>query len=446
MFVACLWFSTAVNTQKVAELCLRLSPQICIRKDHAVFIEIGKCKNLYSQAGFEARIQVVLRKLGLTAQIGFGQDITDALLRARYNVRGKADSVRDIDTLPLTALLDFADPFHRDEVLRKYVTKMILSFQDLGVRDIARFKLLPACELVPRFGPVAVLCRQRVHFEVPVPWSYWKPEEIISEKIEFPYFEFYGELEPVLFELKKQLDSIFQRLWARGLKAQSMRVKIFCETNSRNPKPFRDFSFDFLFPQSATKGALKIINERLSRDFQRQPVTTPLQGLETTVTAQVAGTHGQKNLLHRHKETFEQQQALLGQLSEIHGRENIFFAELVEDRRPERSWKKVDKTDQKKSVEFNRQLTTRMPLRPTHLLKPEQIEVTAGFVHLRGKKLRIAAVSSEVERITGGWQNIPADLKNSYDRSYFQIELENHTELLVFQTADQKYYLHGFFG
>jgi hypothetical protein len=435
MKVACLWFENAINTQKVAELCLRLSPQICIRKDHAVFIEIGKCHHLYSQAGFEARVKVILRKLNLTARTGFGQDITDALLRARYGVQ-------NIDTLPLTALLDLADPFNRDEVLQKYVSKMIYSFQDLGVRDLAKFKELPASELIPRFGPVAVLCRQRARFEAAVPWSYWKPEETVSEKTDFPYFEFYGELEPVLFELKKQLDSVFQRLWARGLKAQSMRVKIFCETNSRNPQPFRQFDFDFLFPQGTTKGALKIINERLTRDFQKKPVTTPLQGLETTVTAHVKGNFGQKNLLHRHEETFEQQQALLGQLTEIHGRENIFFAGLNEDRRPERSWKKAEKAIDKKNLDFLK----RVPLRPTHLLKPEQIEVTAGYVHLRGKKLRIHTISSEVERITGGWQDQPADLNNSYERSYFQIELENHTELLVFQTPDQKYYLHGFFG
>ena len=434
MKVACLWFETAAPTQKVAELCLRLSPQICIRKEHAVFIEIGKCKNLYTEAGFYARTQVILRRLKLTASIGFGDDITDALLRARYKVQ-------NIEQLPLTVLTDFTDPFAQDEVLNKYVKKMILAFQDLGIKQIAQFKQIPTSELISRFGPVSIICKQRVNFEVPVPWTYWKPEELIFEKVEFPYFEFYGELEPILFELKKQLDQIFKRLWARSRKAQSMQVKIFTETNSRNPQPFRQFDFDFLFPQSATKGALKIIAERLTRDFQKKPVLTPLQGLETRVITHVPGTAGQKNLLHRHEEVEEQQQALLGQLTEIHGKENIFFAELLEERRPERSWKKSEKPSTKPT-----DFTKRIPLRPTHLLKPERVEVTAGFVHIRQKPYRILNWPLEVERISGGWQEETSNLGNSYDRNYYRMQLENNTSVLIFQTPDQKYYLQGYFG
>lgn len=434
MKVACLWFTKPAPTQKVAELCLRFSPQICVRENEAVFVEIGKCKNLYSEAGFAARVQVILRRLNIEATVAFGQDITEALVRARYRIE-------NIDHLPLAALLDFTDPFAKDPVAGKYVQKMISGFNELGIINIAGFKKIPLADLISRFGAIAILCRQRVTFEVPISWTYWRPAEVVCEKTEFPYFEFYGELEPLLFELKKQLDVIFQRLWARSLKAQTMQVKVFCETNSRNPKPHRQFDFDFLFPQSNTKGALKIIKERLTRDFEKKAVTSPIEALETRVSNTVPGTIGQRNLLHRHEEIDEQQQALLGQLSEIHGKENIFFAELIEDRRPEKSWKKTEKAAARPS-----DFTARVPLRPTHLLKPEQIEVTTGFVHIRRQAYPILNWSQNVERISGGWQEQATDLNNSYDRNYYVIELENGSSISIFQAPDQKFYLHGYFG
>ncbi len=436
MKVACLWFDKSAPTQQVAELCLRFSPQICVRANEAVFIEIGKCKNLYSEAGFYARVQVILRRLNLeaTATVAFGRDITEALVRAKFKIQ-------DIEHLPLAALFDFADPFAKDQVVRKNIAKMISGFSELGIVNIAGFRKIPAADLISRFGAIGVLCTQRISFEVPITWTYWKPNEVVSEKTEFPYFEFYGELEPLLFELKKQLDGIFQRLWARSLKAQTLHVKIYCETNSRNPKPLRQFNFDFLFPQSSTKGTLKIIKERLTRDFEKKGFTSPIEALETLVVSTVPGTVGQRNLLHRHEEINEQQQALLGQLTEIHGKENIFHAELTQDRRPEKSWKKSEKITEHKAG-----LTEHIPLRPTHLLRPEQIEVTTGFVHIRRKAYPILNWSQNVERITGGWQEQTTSLHNSFDRNYYVLDLENGSSISVFQTPDHKFYLHGYFG
>ncbi|MGZ3691941.1 MAG: hypothetical protein ACXVAX_10585, partial [Pseudobdellovibrio sp.] len=359
MIVACIWLLKPYSTQKVAEVCLRFSPQICVRENEAVFIEIGKSKKLYSTDGFIARIKVLLRRLDVTASISLGQDITEALVRAKYQVH-------TTEQLPLKALIEFADPFNKDPVAQKYIHKMITAFDSLGITDFESFTKLPASDLVSRFGPIALLCKQRLNFETAIIWPYWKPLEVISEKTEFPYFEFYGELEPILFELKKHLDQIFQRLWARGLKAQKMTVKIYFETNSLNPNPFRQFNFEFLFAQSNTKGALNIIKERLARDFERKPITTPLEGLETTVTGTVKGHVGQKNLLHRHEEITEQRQALLGQLIEAHGHGNIFHVALTEDRRPEKSWIKVETPVASAHVALEK-----LPLRPTHLIRPE---------------------------------------------------------------------------
>ncbi len=443
--VACLYFKEEIQLTKVAELCLRLSPQICIGKS-AIFIEIGKCYHLYTEDGFLLRVQVILRKLKYTAQIAVGDDIATALVRAKYQTQ-------QTDQLPLQTLIDFADPFGKDLAVQKNIQKMIKSFSGLGIKTIGAFKVIPLAELVSRFGPISVLCMQRLRQEIQIPWPYWQPEEVVFEKNDFPYFEFYGELEPILFKLKEQLDRIFQRLWARNLRVQKMQVRVFCETNSVSPEPFRHFEFDFITPQSATKGTLNIIKERLSKDFEKKPITTPIEALETKVLTTVPGTSGQKNLLNNHEEQLEQFHALLGQLGEAHGKENIFHAELTEDRRPEKSWKKIENQllitppqSMRAGLEQKAKLINRIPLRPTYLLHPEKIQITAGYVHIRKKRFKILSRSEFVERISGGWVENSDTEKKYYERNYYQFELQDAPMISVFETQDKNYYLHGYYG
>ena len=98
-------------TAKLAEFFLRFSPQICVRNDRAIFVEIGKCSALYSEKSFLARAQILLRKNGYTARIGIGQNVTDSLTLVKYQVES-------VDQLPLCSLIEFADPFDRDPHFR----------------------------------------------------------------------------------------------------------------------------------------------------------------------------------------------------------------------------------------------------------------------------------------------------------------------------------------
>lgn len=453
MRVACLWFKNRMQASRVAEACLRFSPQICIRENEAVFIEIGKCHRLYSEPSFSARMKVVLRRLGVEASLGIGDDISKALLIAKYQTN-------DTERLPLTALIDIADPFNKDLIGQKYIHKMIDAFTDLGIKSIAQFKQIPMAQLTSRFGAIGILCRERSNSSENIPWPLWKPEEVIKEKSEFPYFDFYGELEPLLFELKKHLDSIFERLWARGLKAQQIQVKVFCETNSLNPIPFREFNFDFLYPQSATKGTLTVIRERLTRDFEKNPIKTPIQGISTLIVKAVKGSAGQKNLFHNKEELNEQMHALLNQLSESHGKENIFQAELTQDRRPEKSWRKVNtelvrpgeaesgtSASKKKNKPVPKiSIEGRLPLRPTYLITPEPVYVSGDYIMIRRQRHRIVKTLDQGERISGGWFEQATDLLDSFDRNYVHYELENGTRVTVFETADEQTYMHGYFG
>ena len=80
-------------------------------------------------------------------------------------------------------------------------------------------------------------------------------------------------------------------------------------------------------------------------------------------------------------------------------------------------------------------------------MRPEKIEVTEGIVFIRKKPFKFIRWTGAVERITGGWlENNEELFKLTYDRNYFQIELDAGTLISVFQTPNQDFFLHGYFG
>jgi hypothetical protein len=438
MRVACLYFRDEVKLSSVAEIFLRLSPQICLGH-HSLFIEIGKCHRLYSEQGFQARCRVILRRLQLQATVAIGVDISEAYLKAKHGCN-------EIDSLALRTLVELADPFHKDEVLQKNVLAMADAFHHLGLRTLGEFKKIPLSELIARFGAMSLLCMQNLRHESTTPWPFWRPEEIVTEKDDFPYFDFYGELEPVLFKLKEQLDRIYQRLWGRQLRIQKLQVRVFCETNSVNPHPFRHFEFEFVSPQSMTKATLNIVKERLARDFQERPVMTPIEALETKVLVAVPGSAGQRNLLHNHEEQMEQFHAVLAQLGEAHGADRIFQVELTEDRRPEKSWRKIRPKLVPSSMPVL-DLSRRIPLRPTRLLSaPLKITISDGCIHMQGKSFKILQWPAFPERISGAWFEDTYQEKKSFERSYYHLQLHEAPDVCVFQDEEDLFYLQGYYG
>jgi hypothetical protein len=440
MRVACIYFHNPSPTSKIAELFLRFSPQIALRKERAIFVEIGRCRNLYSEESFLVRAQILLNRAGLSASIKIADSIPHAAALAVSNTT-------DVEALPLAALLEIADPFDRDSDLRKNISNLISTFQDLGIKTLAQFRKLPLSELLSRFGVVGRFCYIRIRNEEFIEWPYWKPEEIISEKKDFPHFEFYGELEPILFELKSQLDQIFPRLRARGLRTIKIQVEIKCEKTSRNPNFLRTLVFDFHAPQGSTKGTLRVLKERLTREFEKRPIVSPIEFIETRILKTVPNVSGQKNVFNNDEERFEELSSIQNQLAEIVGKENVFHAELTEDRRPEKSWTRSFRLPHAPPEQIV-DLTDKIGDRPTYLLKrPTKIEVTAGFVHINKRKYRITNWERQREWIKGGWFLKPAEeIKDTFDRVYDFVDLEGGFRIFVFETPEREFFLHGYFG
>lgn len=447
MRVACVYFGQDAPTSMkitnlIAEHFLRFSPQICTKKDEAIFIEIGKSKRLYKEESFLARAQVILRRFKLKGRIVLGNDITDTLAYAKYNRYA-------IDDLPLEALIDFADPFERDQIVTKQVQKMIASFENLGIKTIGDFKNIPVAELISRYGVIGRHCYQRVRQEDFLSWPLWKPEEKISEVKQFPYFEFYGELDPILFELKTQLDHIFLRLRAREKSLTRLKVMILCEKGSQEPNPVKAFEFEFYSPQTGTKSTLRIIKERLMRHFEKDPVKSPIEQIESHVLSVVPFTGAQKNIFNNDEEKKEGLSTLHNYLAELRGKKSLFQAKLVQDSRPERSFEKIFGASHKLiENEDEKLIVDHLRHRPTYILpKPVKIEITAGFIYIKSKRYKILHWDSDVERISGGWFEKPDDkFTNTFERNYYHVEIEGNQKIFVFETRDQQYFMHGYYG
>ncbi len=428
MKVACVWFDQQTDVSKFAEACLRFSPQICIKKDHAVFIEIGKCKRLYSEQSFKMRMSLLMRRLELDGRLGIGSHIHDSLVIAKYRASNFLE-------LPVHALLDLCDPLERDPVGRKYVERLIEALSNVGIKSLNAFKQIPAKELSSRFGSAGLLARQRLDNDAIVPWPLWKPAEMIEEILNYPYGDCPVGLEGLSFELKKGLDKIFLRLFSRGLKLLKIRLVIWTEKSSFNRVPQREFTFSFLLPQGTVKGALTIIRERLGRQLERGPLSSLVEKIELTVLETAQGSSGQRNLFHSREDEHNQFNFLVSQMAEIYGKDRVYQAQLKQERIPEQSWTPAASVD-------NRLLSLEgvIPRRPTNLIRPERVEVTENKIYIRQRAFEISKWSQIVERISSQW------LDGEISRTYFQVEVSNGAHLWIYQDSKDKYFLHGYFG
>ena len=426
MRVACFLFTGAPDLGRVAERCLRFTPQIALRVPDAIFLEVGKCYRLYSESQFLTRAATLLRRTETPAKIGMGASLEEALLAARFGTS-------DLSRLPLEALHDLVDPLRRDPLAEGCVNKLMAALQSLGIKTLAQFRSVPRAELSSRFGAGGLLCRQKLDGELLSPWKPWVPPEVITETCVYDFSDFSPSVEPLLFDSKRLLDRVFSRLRLRALRAACLEITFRFEKLSVNPERERKLRLEFLQPQADTKGSLPVLRDFFQKEFDRRPVQFPLESLTITVASTAPALSAQKNLFHSREERQEALASLLSQLSEAHGAGSIFQANTVEERIPELSWEKTPECGPQVA------LARRVPLRPTHLLRPRKIAVTATQVHLP-KPYKIRGFTEVVERISARW------LGTLVERTYFQVEVEDGPMLWIYCEQGNEFYLHGYYG
>jgi hypothetical protein len=437
--VACIWFTTpfsnADEMTNFAEACLQFSPQIGLRGQQAIFIEIGKSNTLFSEVMFMKRVQVLLKKFNLKASGAVRSNVVDALLAAVY-------ATDLLCAIPLEALTLVIDPFavqQKADTAPK-VHKMIESLQQLGLRTLQNFFDLPAHELPSRFGSAGMLCRH--HLERPnLTWPKWTAREVIEESLDLAYDEYCSSLEPLLFKAKTLLDRLFARLRGRGLRLNRMHARFELEKFSTVKKPVHEWDFDLMMPQGSTLGVVPILQERWDRDLQRTPLETSVLRIQFTVTETTVGYEGQRNFFHEREDQTEKMNSVIAHLADSLGRERVFRVKMLEERIPELSWAKKENA-QESLLPREIDLNDEIPMRPTRLLKkPQKIELNKTQVRFRNRFFTIESWS-EAERISTHW------LDHLQVRKYYTLQISEGPSLWVYQDAvsDQgDYYLHGYF-
>src|SRR5688572_17990096 len=103
MRVVCLYLHQEQNVLPLAEVFYRATPQIMVRGERAIFMEVSKCAGLYSEASFLRRAKVTLARMQIRAQMAVADDIPTALSFAFFKMSNK-------NLLPIEALRFYADP------------------------------------------------------------------------------------------------------------------------------------------------------------------------------------------------------------------------------------------------------------------------------------------------------------------------------------------------
>lgn len=428
MRVAAIVFSpTLENTVPIAEACLRFSPQLCIQRKNTLFIEIGKCRTIYREETFLARLRLLLAKFGLSAKIAIGDSMLDALVLALH---GTLDPARlSLGCFPL-----YLDLYETDPKSSGIAQRMIDNLAQVGITRVSQFMQLPTSEIPGRFGAAGLLIRARILGEMESGWPLWVAQEKIIEHIELYENDHCQTLEPLLFYLKPVLDRAFSRLWGRGLRASSIKLSLRLEKFSTVKEPIREWTMEFILPQSTARGTLPIIRERLERDLARKPLESSVIGIDLQILQSMRGYSGQKNFFHSREEQEEIFNSALSQLSEGLGKGKVFRASIHEEAVAERSWSRT--LEQQKNLP---DLTDYIPERPTRLLsRPERIQLADELLFIRKRPRRILSWSA-VEKIDTDW------LGERVERNYYRVDLEGKPPVWIFKNLKDEYYLHGYF-
>jgi protein ImuB len=444
---------------RVAEACLRWTPQIAV-SDEAVFLEIGRCRGIYSEETLALRLRALAKRFGCSFKISFAGDAPRALALARLGQTSSLDVILPSPSgvildermdLPVESLLDYVNPFGLDPEEIRHVREMSVTLRKLGIETLSEFLALPAKMLPSRFGKLGLLLHQRVREAASIPWPRFMPPERVIEKAQFEAEQFFQDLEPLIFALKPVMDRAMARLRGRGERVTSLRIRLRLERYSSlsQEEASRSWNFSLALPQGSSLGLIPVLRERLGFDLARNPLPSPVTDLELEVLETAPGVGSQRDFFNAREEEIEAWNSLIARLAEKLGEGRVFLAEPVERYLPEKSWVKRSELSLDESGsdggELMRQVHNRhesLPDRPLRVLKqPIPIYKEGGSIRLPDSSRQWRVVQAEgPEVLSGEWWF------QQFQRSYFRLATDSGEDLWVFQTPlSETLYLHGYF-
>lgn len=433
------------SLEKLAEAFGRFSPEIALRAPeiflggcNAVFLDLRGTQNLYTEAGFLARAQALSRRLGFEVRTVIAPTAALAWVQSQYPLFAQT---KDLSTLPLEALVEFARPFGRDLELQKKFEVMSSKLIALGVNHVGQFLALPSFSLASRFGQEASELSLMIQGDLDPPWTAFKPLQKIIESSQTDGDDECEGVEPLLFILKGLLDSAMARLCGRGERASVLRIELKLARWSILKSKTREFKISLPVPQGSVQGLLPILRDRLMWDVQKEPLIAPVESVWLEILEALPGHGAQRDFFHKKEEEAQNWEALYGRLIEKLGQERVFYAQAQERYLPEKSWRKVEVQSREvfKSMPFKQGFG-----RPSRILKtPEPVAKQGSWLQHLGSGKRWGIRNWEgPERISTEWWE-SADPEGVW-RDYYRVLTQTGEKLWIFMDASSLY-LHGFF-
>lgn len=429
--------------QSFAEATLLLTPEVARVGREGVVLEITRSLSLYSKTEIIERLKESLRafELDLAATLSEAQTAPVAIAFARTQVS-------EFEKLPLSALADLIDPFQADFEKRKEVEaemqRLISIARVLGIETMSEFLTVSSKEWASRLGFWGECASKTVQDQLSgrarIAWPRFRVADKVIETGSLPPEDRVFDLESVSFVLKACIDRLHRRLQGRALALVSLSLEIELEYGSASERTRRS-EFSFSLPQTDSRSTLQLIRERLSREFERQPLSAPVVGVSLVVKDCVQTTEGQKNFFHRHLERKEALSSLVNRLSSRLSMPRVFKARVHESHLPEKSWKKTFDCAGGDHNHKSTALAQSFGERPLVLLSPPRELTRCGMSLFSEMKKWTVASWEGPERVVTEWWN------GEDSRDYFKVVTREGETLWVYRAGSRHaFFLHGVFA
>ena len=429
MRIACLYFhqnfQQSQSTQAISEIFYRATPQIMLRGQNAIFLEISKCKSLYSEQSFLRRAQLTLKRLEINAKMAIADDIPTSFCFAYYGIHKKSH-------LPIEALQFYADPLLKNPEYAHQMQKNILLLKSLGLRKLDDLKKISSREISSRFGSLGLMTYLRVLGENDLMWENFIPSEVVSEKHEFDLESPVENLEPIYFVLRGLLDRAFLRLRGKGRRARQFQVILKQEHPSSDGTVFYEIDIILQLPYLSNKATFQITKEKMDHRVQTKPFQHRICEVSLKVTEEAPYFMNQRDIFDQKKEENDESFfQLVSRLATKLGNTAVFFAKTRESYLPEKNWQRTTEFNDSPASENH------VPERPLRIFDPRPVHFVKNKIFGSGINDEIHLIDNK-EVILSDWWESPLE------RIYFRVLTRNGKDLWVFKTKEG-YFLQGIF-
>lgn len=408
------------------------SPTVEKAKPTVAYLDVSGFKRKYPKEKHLAEELIsFVRVQGYPNKLGIAGKKFESLVAASispiysYTIVRNGEERRFLQAQPIQLL-----PIDQDQYERLY---------RLGIKTMGQFAILPDQEVAERFGPegVRLLKLARGEDDDPLKPTKLDEKEKQSRELESPL----GTQIGILFYVNSILEKKLSELAQRGLACE--KILVFLKAADANEIPIQ---ISVARQTESPKAFLDILRLELEKIILPAPVN------EIRVSIQRTAPFTSEQLSLYQKKGGNSLKPILTRLKRVVGNGNVLIPEIAYSHRPEGKFQLVQSSSdgKKKNGPQIRVSESQIGFSQTsisgfRLYNPPKSATVRGENGL----IRFVIADSwygDVVRQTGPWEVSGEWWYESYDRSYFEIELsEGERYLIFFDNSSKKWFLQGIF-